>query len=213
VHDQQQEVGMHARLTMVEGDPARVDDLVAFVESNVRPLVDVQPGSRGMALFVDRSTGKGGVSSFFDSAEDLAASAPAVQGVRDKAVELIAGTATVETFEVPVFNRLVAPGPGAWVRIVRTHTDDSSTVDAAVEQFKAMTVPALVAVPGLCSVLLLVDRGTGNAATSTVWTDASALEASREATLGIRSETLARTGLSLTSVEEYELVFTSAQPG
>lgn len=203
---------MHARLTMVDGDPDRVDDLVAFVESNVRPLVDVQPGSRGMALFVDRASGSGGVSAFFDSAEAMAASAAAVQGVRDKAVELIAGTATVETFEVPVFNRLVTPGPGAWVRMVRTHTDDLSTVDAAVEQFKTTTMPALVAVPGLCSVLLFVDRDTGNAATGTVWADSSALEASREATSGIRSDTLARTGLTLTSVQEYELVFTSAQP-
>jgi hypothetical protein len=212
VRHPQQEARMHARLTMVDGDPDRVDDLVAFVESNVRPLVDVQPGSRGMALFVDRASGSGGVSSFFDSAEAMAASAAAVQGVRDKAVELIAGTATVETFEVPVFNRLVTPGPGAWVRMVRTHTDDLSTVDAAVEHFKATTLPALLAVPGLCSVLLFVDRDTGNAATGTVWADSSALEASREATSGIRSDTLARTGLSLTSVQEYELVFTSAQP-
>ena len=204
---------MYARLTMVDGDPQRVDDLVAFVESDVRPAVEAQPGSRGVALFVNRESGAGGVCSFFGSAEDRDASASAVKGLRDKAVELIEGTATVENFEIPVFHRLVLPGPGAWLRFVRTHNDDLSTVDAAIEQFKTITLPALTAVPGLCSVLLFIDRETGTAATSTCWADAAALEASLDSALNIRSEALARSGLSLTSVETYELIFTTAQPG
>jgi hypothetical protein len=209
----QWEVPVYARLTMVTGDPQRVDDLVAFVESDVRPAVEAQPGSRGVALFVNRASGAGGVCSFFGAAEDRDASAPVVKGLRDKAVELIEGTATVENFEVAVFNRIVPPGPGAWLRIVRTHNDDLSTVDAAIEQFKTITLPALTTVPGLCSVLLFTDRETGNAATSTSWADASALGASRDTTMNIRSEALARSGLSLISVEEYELIFTTAQPG
>jgi hypothetical protein len=203
---------MHARLTMVKGDPGKIDDLVAFVDNDVRPLVEAQPGSRGMALFVDRGTGEGGVASFFDSAEAMANSAPKVAGVREKAVDLMNGAATVETFEVAAFQRLEMPGPGAWLRLTRTHTDDEPTFDAAIEQFRTTTLPALKEVPGLISSLLFVDRASGNGATTGVYQDQAALLASRETGERLRAEATARAGLTVTSVAEYELIFTSARP-
>ncbi|HEY7858411.1 MAG TPA: antibiotic biosynthesis monooxygenase [Candidatus Nanopelagicales bacterium] len=203
---------MHARLTMVTGDPRKMDDLISLVDNDVRPLVEAQPGSRGMALFVARDSGEGGVVSFFDSAEAMQASAPKVMGVREKAVDLMAGSATVENFEVAVFQRRSMPGPGAWMRLTRTHLDDLSTIDAAIEQFRSTTLPALSGIPGLISSLLFVDRESGNAATTGVYQDHAALDASRDAGAAIRAESMKRAGLTMTSVAEYELIFTSARP-
>lgn len=203
---------MHARLTMVTGDPSKVDDLIALVDNDVRPLVDAQPGSRGMALFIDRDSGEGGVVSFFDTAEAMQASAPKVMGVREKAVDLMAGSATVENFEVAVFERHSMPGPGAWLRLTRTHLDDLSGVGNAIEQFRGTTLPALWKIPGLISSLLFVDRPSGNAASVGVYQDRATLDASREAGTVIRDEAMKRAGLTMTSVAEYELIFTSARP-
>lgn len=203
---------MHARVTMVSGDAGKMDDLIALVDNDVRPLVEAQPGSRGMALFVNRDTGEGGVTSFFDSAEAMQASAPKVMGVREKAVDLMAGSATVETFEVAIFQRLSVPAPGAWLRLTRTRLEDLSRVDTAIELFRSTALPRLTALPGVVSSLLLVDRDSGNAATAGIYQDHAALEASRDAGLRIREEIVNQGGLTLTSVADYELIFSSARP-
>jgi hypothetical protein len=197
---------------MVTGDPGKVDDLIALVDNDVRPMVEAQPGSRGMALFIARDSGEGGVVSFFDSAEAMQSSAPKVMGVREKAVDLMAGSATVENFEVAVFARHSMPGTGAWLRLTRTHLADLSGIDAAIEQFRSTTLPALSGIPGLISSVLFVDRESGNAATVGVYQDHAALDAGRDAGALIRTESLKRAGLTLTSAAEYELIFTSARP-
>lgn len=48
----------YARVTTVDGDPGRIDEVIMFVKQTVEPLVRQQPGSFGLAIFVNREKGR-----------------------------------------------------------------------------------------------------------------------------------------------------------
>ncbi len=64
---------MHARVATFEGDPAKVDEAVTRVRSDVEsgaPPPGLE-GAKGMMMLVDRNTGKGMGITLFDSEDDM----------------------------------------------------------------------------------------------------------------------------------------------
>ena len=153
---------MHVRMYTLAGDPARLGEATRYLEEKVRPQVEAQPGSRGMAVRSNADLGVCSVATYWDSADAMAASERAVQVPRTELTEIIGATVGAEEYEVPVFIRTGHPGPGAGVRMSRIVTATPGEVSAAVEEFRYHTVPALLDVTGLCSAQFLVDRGTGH---------------------------------------------------
>ena len=100
---------MHARMNMLAGDPAQLSEATRYLEGTVRPHVEGQPGSRGLAFLVNADLGTCVVASYWDSLDAMTASEQAVQVSRKEIAERLQASVTVEHYEVPVFVRRARP--------------------------------------------------------------------------------------------------------
>jgi len=201
---------LHVRFNFMTADPARLAESVKFIESEVRPQVDSQPGSLGTALYTDPEPGLAILESFWASQDAMAASEHAVMPNRREAVKRAAGTVSVERYEVPVFELEAPARQGAGLRLTRMDINPSHVEDA-VAGYGDTAVPWLAETVGFCSTLLLLDPRTGHAISETVWRDKAALVDSRSLAASVRVDTATATGCVIRAVEEYGLVFTSAR--
>jgi hypothetical protein len=90
---------MYARVATFESDPAKVDDAIAMVRSQVEG--DAPPGLEGakMLMLVNRESGKGVGISLFESEDAMRRGDEALNGMNPGATER---RTSVEFFEVPV---------------------------------------------------------------------------------------------------------------
>ncbi len=93
---------MHARVTTIEIDPARADEVVSQLEERELPGWRQLDGFRGFTLLIDRSTGKGIGTSYWESQEQMESSENAVKDSRQRAVDTGGRSSEprVERFEV-----------------------------------------------------------------------------------------------------------------
>ena len=201
---------LHVRFNFLTADPLRLGDSVKFIESEVRPQVDSQPGSLGTSLYTDPEAGLAILESFWASANAMQASEHTVSSNRREAVKRAAGTVAVERYEVPVFELEAPMRSGAGMRLTRMDVEPSQVEDA-VEGYGDTAVPWLAETRGFCSALLLVDPQTGHSISETVWRDQETLGETRSVAAAVRADTVSATGCVIRAVEEYRLVSTSAR--
>ena len=92
---------MHARVTTLDMEPARVDQVRDRLEAEDVPEFKKLDGFKGMTLLTDRQSGKTVAITFWESEDALRASEEAVRGARERAAEGGGGGAPqVERFEV-----------------------------------------------------------------------------------------------------------------
>jgi hypothetical protein len=91
---------MYARVATFESDPAKVDDAIAMVRSEVESS-ETPPGLEGakMLMLVNRDTGKGLGITLFDSEEAMRRGDEALNAMSPGGTER---RTSVEFFEVPV---------------------------------------------------------------------------------------------------------------
>lgn len=201
---------LHARFNLIGADPTRLGDCLRFIEAEVRPGVEGQPGSLGTSLYTDPELGVAVFESFWASRDALTASERVVAPARGEAVRRAAGTVTVERYEVPVFEQDIPLSPAATLRLTRMDVEPARMEDA-VATYGDTAVPWLAETEGFCSALLLADGATGRTISETFWQDSEALAASRSVTAAIRVDTAAAADGQIRSIEEYSLVFSSAR--
>jgi heme-degrading monooxygenase HmoA len=204
------ETTMHVRMNFLTGDPGRIGEATRYLETTVRPQVEGQPGSRGLAVLANAELGTCVVASYWNSPDAMTASEQAVQVPRKEATDLVRGTVTVEHYEVPVFVRRSRPAAGAGVRLTRTETGPAG-LDAAIGEFRDTAVPGLNEMPRLCSGQLLIDRATGRGIVVTTFEDMDALAASRPGAAGLRTRMAERSHITVRGLEEYRLIFSSVR--
>lgn len=203
---------MHARINMVAGDPARIDEAIRYLEGTVRPHVEAQHGNRGLACLTNADLGTCVAASYWDSLDAMTSSEQAVQISRKEVVERLQGTVTIEHYEVPVFVRGSRPASGAGVRLARVDCAPAG-VDMLIEEFRNTGVPSLMEMPGIASAHMMTDRTSGRCIVVIAWQDMDALAASRSATARLRANAAAVTHMQVRSVEEYKLAFSSVREG
>lgn len=92
---------MHARVTTLQGQPDRADDVAAQLQRDDVPGFEQLDGFKGMTLMVDRGSGKMMALTFWESEDALRASEEAVKDARSRAAEQGgAGEPQVERYEV-----------------------------------------------------------------------------------------------------------------
>ena len=95
---------MHARVTTLQVDPSKIDDVVTNLRENQVPQFEQLEGYKGFTLLVDRGSGKVSGTTFWESEESMEASEEQVKDARKQAAE--AGGASQEPnvyrFEVAV---------------------------------------------------------------------------------------------------------------
>ena len=91
---------MHARIATFESDPAKVDDAISMVRSQVESG-ETPPGLEGakMLMLVNRETGKGVGITLFESEEAMRRGDEALNAMNPGGSER---RTSVEFFEVPV---------------------------------------------------------------------------------------------------------------
>jgi heme-degrading monooxygenase HmoA len=201
---------LHARLNLITTDPALLRESISYVEDEVRPVVESQPGNLGLSLLAGPELGIAILESFWASDYALVHSEPAVAPARSEMVRRVKGTVTVERYQIPVFEREAPLRGGEGVRLTRMEVEPSG-IDDAIEVFGDTAVPLLAETAGFHSALLFADPASGHLISETVWRDRQALAASGSAAAVVRAEAIAATNCVIRAVEEYIQVFSSAR--
>ncbi|MGZ4626644.1 MAG: hypothetical protein ACXV3S_10225, partial [Kineosporiaceae bacterium] len=192
---------MHARISLITADPARLVDAVRYLEDEARSQVEDLPGNLGMSMTVDSDLGVAVLSSFWVSGDAMRESEKTVVPMRREAARRATGTLSVEHYAVASFVRAAPPKPGAGSRLTRMEIDPAR-VDAAIAAYEDTALPWLTEADGFCSALLLVDRRTGRTITETLWQDPDALAASRSAAAQIRVDAVSATDAAIRALDE-----------
>lgn len=198
---------LHLRLNLITADPPVLDQCLRYIETEVRPAAERQPGSLGLTLLT--RPGVAILESFWASEHALVASEQAAASIRGELARLATGPVTDEQYRIAVFEREALGGGGA-VRLTRMEAKPSA-VDDVIEVFGDSAVPWLAESPGYRGALLLADPHSGHMVSQTVWQDAQARAAGPSAAAVIQADVLDSAGLVIRAVEDYSLVFSSAR--
>ena len=131
-------------------------------------------------------------------------------GVRDEAIRLALGTASVERFRRASLTRVGREEGGAGVRHT-VYQMDPAALDEAIAGYEDTAVPWLTETDGFVSAALLVDHRSGRQLSQTIWRDIDALVKSRSPAAAIRVDAVAATDSAVVALDEYGLVFRSVR--
>ena len=197
---------MYARSTTVRGDPRAVDAGIAHVRRRVWPALEALPGCIGMSMLADRYLGRCIVTTAWDDADALQASAGPVRAIRQHTAEVLrADRVDIEEWEIAVLHRERPTGDGACVRLVWSSLADDE-IDGAIDAFRMSLLPRLDELPGFCSLSLLVDRLTHRGVTAITYADRPAMEAAADDEAAMGEEFTEAMGLEVTEIAEFDLV-------
>jgi hypothetical protein len=201
---------LQARVNLMTADPLRLGDAVKFIETEIRPLVESQHGSLGMALYVNPELGVALLESFWRSRAALVQSGEMIAAARREAVRRARGTVAVERYRVPVFERAAPLSAGTALRLTRIDIEPPRTEDV-VASYGDAAVPRLAETDGFCDALLLADRDSGHLISETLWRNTQARAGSLSAAAAVFADLVESTGCAIRAEEEYGLVFSSVR--
>ena len=180
---------MYARSTSVRGDPQALGDGMAYVHDKVRPAVLQMDGCVGISMLADKDSGRCIVTTSWADAAALRRSARDNGPLRDRYAEIFRGPTDVHEWEIALMHRACETGDGSCARVTWT-TGDPADLDHMVDTYRMTMIPKLEELPGFCSVSLLIDRATGEGATSVTYQSRAALQGAQEAGVAMREEFL-----------------------
>jgi hypothetical protein len=201
---------MFVRTVYATGDPSKTDAAVRALNAQGRDLLEDRPGYRGSGIFVDRTLGKLLAVSWWTSEEARRNSDEVMRERRGAMLEPFAATTLVENHEAAVFHQVRPPEAGGGLRLSRLEFDPMDA-ELLAETFRASVAPRLESLPGLARTSLLVDRERGRGMVGSLFTDRATLAASRGAQAAARHEGAAKAHVTVTSLEEFEVVFTDVR--
>lgn len=134
----------------------------------------------------------------------MRAAADRVSPIRDRAVEILGGTALVEEWEIMVMHRNHHSSVGACARVSWLRGDPAG-IDRAVDVYKMASLPAMKELEGFCSASLLVDRVSGRAVATATYDSREAMRRNRAQVGAVRTAGSQETGAGVLQVCEFEL--------
>jgi quinol monooxygenase YgiN len=197
---------MYARTTTVHGDPMRLDDGIANVRDQVMPAVMDMDGCVGLSMLADRGSGRCIVTTAWADEASMRASAESVTAMRERAREALGGgDPEVQEWEIAVMHRRHEAPEGACTRVIWSRAD-TGHIDRVLDAYRMTMVPQLDELPGFCSVSLMIDRGSGRAASAVTFDDRASMEASREDATRMRDTFVSAMEVTITDLAEFDLV-------
>ena len=204
---------MFVRMSLIHGEPTRLDELVEYVTWTVKPVTDLLAGNQGLGMWVDRSSGAALVMSVWSDEECMVASESAVTQLRDDGAAVMRGVAIVERYETLLLDALTPHQVGNVTRVTRM-TAEPRDIDPHVTWSRQNVVPVLRRVPGYLSYVVAVNRGTGRIVAMATYRDGIDADIAYSATAPIRAATVNR-GITIDGVHTYEVALVgirAAQP-
>lgn len=201
---------MFVRAIYTTGDPTKIDAAIRALNTEGRELLEDRPGYRGASVFVDRTLGKLLAASWWESQEARQNSDEVLRERRAGMLEPFLGTVAVDNYEALVFHQVRQPEPGGGLRVTRLEFDPTDT-DLLADTFRATVVPKLDTLAGLARASLLVDRERGRGMVGALFVDQASLAASRAGQAAARHEGAAKAHVTVTGLEEFEVVLSDVR--
>jgi hypothetical protein len=196
---------MYARSTTVHGRPQNLDDGIRYVRERVMPQVEQMDGCVGLSMLADRDSGRCIVTTAWQSADAMRASAEAVRDIRSRAGEILGGVPEVAEWEVALLHRTRPSDAAARTRVIWGELD-ADRMDEARDEMRTGILPQLEELPGFCSVSFMVDRISGRTATAVTYESRAAMEEASDRAMAMRAEFARNVGMDVTEVAEFDLV-------
>jgi hypothetical protein len=194
---------MFGRMSFIQGERTRLDELVEYVTWTVKPATDQLAGNLGLGMWVDRSSGAAMVLSVWTDEASMVASETAVAQLRDDGAAVMRGIATVERYETLLVDALSPHHVGNVMRLVRM-TCDPRDLEAHVTWTRDNVVPVLRRVPGYLSHVIAGHRNTGRVVGMSTYRDGTDADIAYAATAPIRTAAVNR-GVNIDFVQQYEV--------
>ena len=201
---------LHLRLNLIAAGPPVLDECIRYIEGELRPALERQPGSLGLSLLVSPVLGVAVLESFWASAQALRASKQAAASLRAELARRARASVTDEQYRILVFERDAPLRGGEAVRLTRIKARPSA-VEEVTEAFGDSVVPRLAETPGFRAALLFADPDSGHLISQTVWRGPQARAASPSTAAVIQADVLSASDCVIRAVEDYSLVFSSAR--
>jgi quinol monooxygenase YgiN len=198
---------MYARSTTFRGDPAALDEGIAYTRDKVLPAVQQMDGCLGMSMLVDRPTGRCIVTTSWDDADALHRSAEAVRGIRETAISTVRGVESeteVVEWEIGVLHRVRVVPAGAAARVISTRAP-LGQAERSIDAFGSIIVPRIGDLAGFCSISFFVNRETGRCSIASVYEDRQTRSRSKGQAQAMREEFTQHMGMHVTDVTEYDV--------
>jgi hypothetical protein len=195
---------VYARSTTIQAQPDFIDAGIAHMRDETMPALQEIDGFIGMSLLVDRESGRCIGTSAWESEEAMRANADQVRPIRDRAVQMFGGPATIDEWEIAVLHRDHTSGDGACVRATWIEIRPDQ-FDRAVDFYKTSVLPAVEELEGFCSASLMIDRASGRAVSSATFDSVDAMDRNRDQARSLRTERLRDLGAEQLDVCEFEL--------
>jgi hypothetical protein len=196
---------MFARLNTLTG-VNDIDAAVAYLQEVALPVVQAQRGYQGVVGGGNRETGRLAILTLWETAADREASESALSKLRDDARDQLATGLTVELFEQRI--RLINQPPEVGNSLMVTRISlDPARLDETLAYTEREVLPKVSALAGFRAIRTLVNPETGEGRVGTVWDDDQSLKAAAEATLDLRPEIIASTGVTFGDRVFAEIVF------
>ncbi len=196
---------MYARSTTVRGDPQRMDDGIAYVRDKVMPAVAQMDGCVGLSMLCDRMSGRCIITTSWTDADAMHRSAEGVRSMRERAAEMLGGSAEVNEWEIALLHRLHEAPEGACTRVTWSRGDPAN-MDRLIDTFRMAMLPRLDELNGFCSLSMLCDRQSGMCAIAATYESRSAMDMAAETVRSMREQLMSEMGGELLEVAEFDLV-------
>jgi hypothetical protein len=204
---------LHTRLNWIAADTAALDECVAYVEREIRPVLESLPGSLGISVLADRERGVAIFGSVWGTGAEMSGSENAEAPLRAKLASRAGGPVTVEDYQVPIYELVeqeALPRRGYAVLMTRMQVRPSQ-VDDAIEVIGDIAVPSLIEAPGFRDAQLFADPASGRLISETTWRDPAARAAAPSVAAIVRAEVPDEAAGEIRAVEDYVLVFSTAR--
>ena len=203
---------MYARRTVTKAAPEQAEKAKEVLENSLIPKAKQLPGFAGGYWLIDRASGEALTFTFFDTKENLEASAAQAEQLRTGVASEIGATVQeVGGFEVGVDTGQKVHRGATHARVLNFEGDPAA-IDQAKQMISERVVPAVRNFPGFLGGFWLFDREAGKGVGVTLFDSAENLKASREAAAGVRAQGVSQTGGRFSEFREYEVLTKAETP-
>jgi hypothetical protein len=195
---------VYARSTSIQAQPSNIDAGVAYVRDEVMPALAALDGFVGLSLLVDRESGRCIAASAWETEEAERSSAERVGPLRERAAEVLGGTATAETWEIGLLHRDHRSSDGACVRVTWLKVPRDQA-DRAIDFYRSDVLPSLENLDGFCSASFLINRNSGRGVSTATFDSREAMDRNREQAKELRNTRTRELGADIVDIGEFDL--------
>jgi hypothetical protein len=203
---------MYARRTVTKAAPEQADKAKEVIETSLLPKAKDLPGFSGGYWLIDRATGEGLTFTFFDTKENLEASAAQAGQLRSN----VARDIGAEVVEVGHFE--VAADTGQRVHRGASHArvlgfeGDPARLAEGIQMIKERVIPVVRTFPGFVGGFWLLDNENGKGVGVTLFDSAASLAASRDQAAQVRKQAVEQMPGAVGEFAEYEVFVRAETP-